>query len=211
MVTLTHYYDSIRLNISQGDPVGHWCAAFNIEVRINCEKFKVMNKSVWVCVCVCVCFHMWWFFLRWQQVWDHSDPSLKGQYVITSKCDRASNSLPILCAINILTCKTLICSDSGEMRRASPRLWKNQSSYGLTCDMFSSSSSTRSRAAFLVSASSRRAPTSNTLSKYAWIWTCSLSLSVCFSFWKTCKQIKRYYEGKTKISCFSLVHGMSSC
>lgn len=124
MVTLTHYYDSIRLNISQGDPVGHWCAAFNIEVRINCEKFKVMNKSVWVCVCVCVCFHMWWFFLRWQQVWDHSDPSLKGQYVITSKCDRASNSLPILCAINILTCKTLICSDSGEMRRASPRLWK---------------------------------------------------------------------------------------
>lgn len=53
----------------------------------------------------------------------------------------------------------------------------------LTWDMFSSSSSTLSNAAFLVSASSNRAPTSNTLSRYAWICTCSLSLSVCFSFY----------------------------
>lgn len=47
----------------------------------------------------------------------------------------------------------------------------------------SSSSSTRSRAAVLVSASSNSVPTSNTLSRYAWIWTCSLSLSVCFSLY----------------------------
>lgn len=64
----------------------------------------------------------------------------------------------------------------------------------LTWDMLSSSSSTRSSAAFFVSASSNRAPTSNTLSRYAWICTCSLSLSVCFSFYSAQRQKKENRE-----------------
>ena len=68
---------------------------------------------------------------------------------------------------------TMLWSDN-RTRQVSTAVW-------LTVLRFSSNSSTRSRAAVLVSASSSSVPTSNTLSRYAWIWTCSLSLSVCFS------------------------------
>lgn len=65
---------------------------------------------------------------------------------------------------------------------------------GLTVARLSSISSTRSKAAVLVSASSSSVPTSNTLSRYAWIWTCSLSLSVCFSLWgEKDRQINSHY------------------
>lgn len=60
-----------------------------------------------------------------------------------------------------------------------------------TWDRWSSSSSTFSRATFLVSASSSSPPTSNTLSRYAWICTDSLSLSVCFDFCRKTKTFRR--------------------
>lgn len=54
-----------------------------------------------------------------------------------------------------------------------------------TCALCSCRSSTCSSIPPLFSASSSRAPTSNTLSRYAWICTCSFSLSVCFRRWHT--------------------------
>lgn len=74
---------------------------------------------------------------------------------------------------------------------------------GLTCMLWSCRSSTWSNIPPLFSASSNRAPTSSTLSMYAWICTCSFSLSVSFRFYSgDWDQINQHHIGRTVITSF---------